>query len=58
MTCAPTAKQEELFDLIAGHAKHVMAFGGSRSAKTFGLLWAIAFRALAAPSSGGMPETA
>lgn len=48
---SPTEKQRELFRLIGGPAKHIMAFGGSRSAKTFGLLRAIAFRALAAPAS-------
>src|SRR5581483_5465211 len=47
----PTEKQRELFRLIAGSAKHVMAFGGSRSAKTFAFLRAIAFRALAAEGS-------
>src|SRR5258708_4623140 len=47
----PTEKQRDLFRLIAGPAKHIMAFGGSRSAKTFAFLRAIAFRALAAEGS-------
>lgn len=46
-----TAKQGSLLDLLDGPAKHVLAFGGSRSAKTFGLLLAVARRAIAAPSS-------
>ena len=36
---------------MSGGAQHVMAFGGSRSAKTFAFLRAIAFRALAAENS-------
>lgn len=46
-----TDKQGELLRLLSGQAMHVMAFGGSRSAKTFGFLRTIAFRALAAENS-------
>jgi hypothetical protein len=46
-----TDKQRELLRLLAGPAQHIMAFGGSRSAKTFGFLRTIAFRALAAERS-------
>lgn len=46
-----TDKQRELLRLLSGQAMHVMAFGGSRSAKTFGFLRTIAFRALAAERS-------
>lgn len=46
-----TDKQRELLRLLSGPAQHVMAFGGSRSAKTFGWLRTIAFRALAAERS-------
>ena len=46
-----TDKQRELLRLLSGQAMHVMAFGGSRSAKTFGFLRTIAFRALAAQRS-------
>lgn len=46
-----TPKQSELFRLLSGPAQHVMAFGGSRSAKTFAFLRAIAFRAIAAERS-------
>ncbi len=46
-----TDKQRELLRLLGGQAMHVMAFGGSRSAKTFGFLRTIAFRALAAEQS-------
>lgn len=46
-----TAKQREQLRLIGGPATHVLSYGGSRSAKTFGYLRAIAIRALAAPRS-------
>lgn len=48
---SPTAKQREAFSVLASGAKHVMAFGGSRSGKTFGWVRAIVVRALAAPGS-------
>lgn len=48
---SPTAKQREAFTVLASGAKHVMAFGGSRSGKTFGWIRAIVVRALAAPGS-------
>lgn len=46
-----TAKQAELIDLAASERKHILAYGGSRSGKTFGLCYAIATRALMAPTS-------
>lgn len=46
-----TDKQRELLRLLGGPAMHVMAFGGSRSGKTFGILRTLAFRAIAAPRS-------
>ena len=47
----PTSKQLELERLIGGEATHIMAFGGSRSGKTFTKTRTTAFRALAAPNS-------
>jgi predicted phage terminase large subunit-like protein len=46
-----TPKQAELIDLAASERKHILAYGGSRSGKTFGLCYAIATRALMAPTS-------
>ena len=46
-----TAAQKAAFSLIAGEAKHIMLFGGSRSGKTFALCSALAVRALKAPGS-------
>ena len=46
-----TAKQNELNVLLGGDATHIMAFGGSRSGKTFGLCRALAIRAMTAPGS-------
>lgn len=46
-----TAKQEEAQHILAGDAKHIMLFGGSRSGKTFLLVRNVAFRALKAPDS-------
>ncbi len=46
-----TAKQREQQALIGGQATHILSFGGSRSAKTFGLLRTMATRAIAAPRS-------
>lgn len=48
---SPTAKQREALAVLASGAKHVMAFGGSRSGKTFGWIRAVIVRALAAPGS-------
>jgi predicted phage terminase large subunit-like protein len=42
-----TPKQEMQLNLIASDATHIMAYGGSRSGKTFGFIRAILIRALA-----------
>ena len=44
-------KQKEQRDLAASSARHILAFGGGRSGKTFGFLYCIAKRALMAPES-------
>jgi phage terminase large subunit-like protein len=46
-----TAKQQEQWDAVNGPARHVLAYGGSRSGKTFGFCEIVAGRALAAPGS-------
>jgi phage terminase large subunit-like protein len=46
-----TAKQQEAQAVLAGDAKHIMLFGGSRSGKTFLLVRNIIMRALKAPAS-------
>ena len=46
-----TEKQGEQAAAAAGSARHVLAYGGSRSGKTFGFCEIIAERALAAPGS-------
>src|SRR4030095_11594366 len=46
-----TEKQDELNKLLASPATHVLAWGGSRSGKTFTLVRAIAIRAMRAPGS-------
>lgn len=46
-----TSKQAEMRDLAAGKAKHVLAYGGSRSGKTFGFVYFIGTRAIMAPGS-------
>lgn len=51
MTCSLTPKQEELQALLAGPAKNILLYGGSRSGKTFLLCYAIATRAIMAPGS-------
>lgn len=51
VTVKLTDKQNESNRLLAGKARHVMLFGGSRSGKTFVLLRAIAIRAIKAPGS-------
>jgi hypothetical protein len=40
-----TSKQVELINMLAGPAKWCMAYGGSRSGKTFGLVYAMIVRA-------------
>ena len=47
MTFTLTPKQKSLYQLIASDATHVMAYGGSRSGKTFALVRAVVIRALA-----------
>jgi phage terminase large subunit-like protein len=46
-----TAKQHELRRLLSGPAMHCLAYGGSRSGKTFGFIDAICTRAVMAPGS-------
>lgn len=46
-----TAKQAELRDLCKGQAKHILAYGGSRSGKTFGFIYVICQRAMMASGS-------
>ena len=46
-----TIKQTELNQLLAGPATHILAWGGSRSGKTFLSVRAIAVRAMRAPGS-------
>ena len=46
-----TPRQEEAQHVLAGDAKHIMLFGGSRSGKTFLLTRNVIFRALKAPDS-------
>lgn len=46
-----TPKQAEQRDLAASNARHILAFGGSRSGKTFGFCRCIAIRALMANAS-------
>lgn len=46
-----TAKQAEAQVILAGPAKHIMLFGGSRSGKTFLLTRNVALRAIKAPGS-------
>jgi len=43
-----TAKQQKLNELCASDATHIMAYGGSRSGKTFDLVRNVCIRALAA----------
>jgi len=46
-----TEKQRELRKQLGGSAKHHLAYGGSRSGKTFAFCYAIATRAILAPGS-------
>ena len=50
-SCELTAKQTELLDKLGTAATHVLAYGGSRSGKTFLIIRAIVTRALAATHS-------
>lgn len=45
-----TKKQIEQTKILSGKAKHAFSYGGSRSAKTFGICRAIAIRAAKVPS--------
>lgn len=51
MTFTLTARQAEAQAVLAGPAKHIMLFGGSRSGKTFLLLRNVMMRALKAANS-------
>jgi predicted phage terminase large subunit-like protein len=51
VTFALTAKQAEAQAILAGRAKHLMLFGGSRSGKTFLLVRNVVMRALKAANS-------
>ena len=46
-----TVKQQELEDLLTSDARHILAFGGSRSGKTFKIVRSILIRAAKAPGS-------
>jgi hypothetical protein len=46
-----TAKQDELNRLLGGPATHILAWGGSRSGKTFTMVRAIVIRAMRVPGS-------
>lgn len=46
-----TDKQGELLAAAVSPARHILAYGGSRSGKTFGFCYCIANRALMAPNS-------
>lgn len=46
-----TDKQQEQYEAVSGSARHILAYGGSRSGKTFGFCEVVAERALAAPGS-------
>ncbi len=47
MTFKLTPRQDDQLRLIASDATHIMAYGGSRSGKTFGFVRAVLIRALA-----------
>lgn len=47
----PTEKQVEQADIANGPARHILAYGGSRSGKTFGFCELICERALSSPGS-------
>lgn len=51
LTFELTPKQQELRDAAASGARHILAYGGSRSGKTFGFVYCVAVRALSAPGS-------
>ena len=47
----PTKVQKQALALLAGGAKHILLFGGSRSGKTTVLVMAVIFRACRYPGS-------
>ena len=47
----PTDRQKALIAAAASPARHILAYGGSRSGKTFGFCYCIANRAIMAPGS-------
>lgn len=47
----PTPAQQLAIDLLGGEALHTLLYGGSRSGKTFIIIWAIVARALKEPGS-------
>jgi predicted phage terminase large subunit-like protein len=49
-----TVKQQRQIDLCSSDATHIMAYGGSRSGKTFGFVRAVLIRALAHKSRHAM----
>ena len=46
-----TAAQQQALKLLGGGSRYVLLFGGSRSGKTFILVYALLVRALRAPGS-------
>ncbi|MEI5687752.1 phage terminase large subunit [Sphingomonas kyungheensis] len=50
-TFEPTSKQAELIAAAVSPARHILAYGGSRSGKTMGFCYCIATRAMMAPNS-------
>ena len=51
MNFTPTSGQVKQFQMLSGSTVHCMAYGGSRSAKTFGWVYCIVMRALLEPST-------
>lgn len=50
-TFEPTPRQQALIAAAASPARHILAYGGSRSGKTFGFCYCLANRAIMAPGS-------
>ena len=50
-TFEKTTAQRQALELLQGPARHILLFGGSRSGKTFILVYALLIRALKAPGS-------
>ena len=48
---AKTPAQQQALKLLQSPARHILLFGGSRSGKTFILIYALLVRALKAPGS-------